>query len=74
MFASEVVGRARQGAVTRIWQQRGMHMLAIAAERLALRRSFPESVPPDNVPGSSKNGRRAKTCCVPCSSRVPGAS
>ena len=51
VFASEVVGRTKSGKVTRIWQQRGMHMLAIAAERLALRRGFPESVPPDDVPG-----------------------
>ena len=45
VFAVEVVGRTKAGKVTRIWRQRSMHMLQIAAERLALRRAFPESVP-----------------------------
>ena len=49
VYAGEVVGRAKNGKLTRIWQQRPMHMLQIAAERLALRRAFPESVPADDA-------------------------
>lgn len=49
VFAREVVGRKRDGTITKIWRQRSMHMLQIAAERLALRRAFPESVPADDA-------------------------
>lgn len=49
VWAREVVGRNRDGKITKIWQQRSMHMLQIAAERLALRRAFPESVPAQDV-------------------------
>lgn len=49
VFASEAVGRKRDGSITKMWRSRGMHMLGIAAERLALRRAFPESIPPDDT-------------------------
>lgn len=49
VWATEVVGRKRDGKVTKIWRQRFMHMMQIAAERLALRRGFPESVPADDA-------------------------
>lgn len=49
VWSREVIGRTKAGKPTRIWQTRPMHMLQIAAERLALRRGFPESVPPDDV-------------------------
>ena len=49
VFAAEAVSMTRAGKPTPIWQKRGMHMLAIAAERLALRRGFPESIPPTDV-------------------------
>ena len=45
VFSREVVGRTKAGKITRIWRTRSRHMLQIAAERLALRRAFPESVP-----------------------------
>ena len=48
-FAREAVSRTKAGKPTPIWRQRGIHMLAVAAERLALRRGFPESVPADNA-------------------------
>ena len=49
VFAREVVGRTKQGKLNRIWQTRPFHMMQIAAERLALRRAFPESVPADDA-------------------------
>lgn len=49
VFASEAVSKTKSGKPTPIWRQRGMHMLAVAAERLALRRGFPESVPGDTA-------------------------
>lgn len=49
VWAREVVGRTKNGQITKIWRTRSMHMLQIAAERLALRRAFPESVPADDI-------------------------
>ena len=49
VYAGEVIGRTKNGKPTRVWQTRPMHMFQIAAERLALRRAFPESVPANDV-------------------------
>lgn len=67
VFATEAVGRKRNGEITKLWRQRGLHMLGIAAERLALRRAFPESVPQsDTVPTSS--------CIDPETGEIHGAA